>query len=90
MNAIVESLNVFQNAFEKMWLKENKAFGYEIQCARLGGLKERMAYAKRRLNAYLKGEIDSIEELEAKQLPSYRPEGLRVNNYRWSISTSEI
>ena len=89
-DAIVESLNVFQNAFEKMWLKENKAFGYEIQCARLGGLKERMAYAKRRLNAYLKGEIDSIEELEAKQLPSYRPEGLRVNNYRWSISTSEI
>lgn len=84
------SLDSFIEAFEYQWMKENKPFGYEIHCARFGGVKERLGYAKRVLNAYIKGDIDRIEELEAKQLSFYRPEGFRMNNYRSFISTSEI
>ena len=84
------SLDSFVEAFEYQWMRENKAFGYEIHCARFGGVRERLSYAKRVLLAYSNGEMDRIEELEAKQLPFYRPEGFRMNNYRSFISTSEI
>ena len=84
------SLDSFIEAFEHQWMKENKPFGYEIHCARFGGVKERLSYAKRVLLAYINGDIDRVEELEAKQLPFYRPEGFRMNNYRMFISTSEI
>ena len=86
----IYALDAFINAFEYQWKRENKPFGYEIHCARFGGVKERLRYAKEVAESYIKGDIDSIEELEAKQLPFYRPEGFRMNNYRSFISTSEM
>lgn len=86
----IRALDTFVKAFEHQWKRENKAFGYEIHCARFGGVKERLRYAKGVVESYIKEDIDSIEELEAKQLPFYRPEGFRMNNYRSFISTSEM
>jgi hypothetical protein len=56
-------------AFEKQWMKENKAAGFEVQHIRLGGLLMRTAACRRRLLDFAKGNIDRIEELEGELLP---------------------
>ena len=73
-----------------MWMKENKPFGYEIVDIRLGGLKNRLIYAKNKIFKYIEGEITKIEELEETQLDPTREEGLLVSHYKWIISTSNI
>ena len=73
-----------------MWMNENKPFGYEIVDIRLGGLKSRLLYAKKRIAQFLSGEIDHIEELECEQLLPFREESLMVSHYKWIISTSNI
>lgn len=62
---VLDALEAFYKAFGHQWLKENKAFGFEVQCIRLGGLQKRLEYAGQQLSAYVSGEIDRIEELEA-------------------------
>ena len=66
--AALHSLQAFAAAFKKQWFSENKAFGYEVIDIRLGGLRSRLETAACRMQAYLSGEIDGIEELEAEQL----------------------
>ena len=53
------------------WFKENKPFGFEVQDARIGGLIMRVNTCMERLQAYVDGKIDTIEELDADILPSY-------------------
>lgn len=86
----LNTLPKFIASFKEQWMRENKAFGFEIQCARLGGVKERLNYAKEVVEDYLEGKLKNISELEAELLPFYREEGFRLNNYRWFMSTSEI
>ena len=59
-----KKLIAFIDAFKKQWFIENKAFGWEVQDARLGGLLQRLKTCAERLTAYVNGEIDSIPELE--------------------------
>ncbi len=67
--SLLEKLERHISAFECQWLKENKAFGLEVQNLRFGALKERIAYANRLIGALLDGRIDKIEELEVHQEP---------------------
>ena len=63
--------------------------GFEVQEARLGGLMLRVSSCRERLEAYLAGKIDRIEELEEKILPlnPAEKEGyLQSNNYRDIVS----
>ncbi len=62
-------IKAFHSALEKQWYTDNKPSGFEVQDARLGGLAQRIASCKRRLQAYLAGDLDKIEELEADILP---------------------
>ena len=72
--ALLKKLGAYCAAFERQWMKENKPFGFEAQNIRLGGLKERLAYAKRTLEGYLGGGLDRIAELEEPQQPfGYSP-----------------
>ena len=48
---------------------ENKPFGLEVLQARFGALKERFAYAKRKIGDYLNHRIEAIPELEESLLP---------------------
>lgn len=59
-------LEDFYLAFRTQWFKENKPFGWEVQDVRLGGLMTRLAHCQERLESYVKGKIDKIEELEEK------------------------
>ncbi len=63
-----ERLEVFYEAFRTQWYKENKAFGFEVQDIRLGGLIRRVEDCRRRLEAWSRGELARIEELEEQQL----------------------
>lgn len=61
----------FKNVFMHQWYKENKAFGYEIQDLRIGGIIQRMDTAILKVKAYLDGTINRIEELEVEVLDYY-------------------
>ena len=65
---VVAKLERFIESFRDQWYRENKTFGFDLHEDRLGGMRERLISAKRRIERYLDGEIDRIEELEQKQL----------------------
>ena len=65
----VKRLDVFHDAFYLLWNKENKPFGWEVQDMRLGGLKQRLQTCAKRLDGYIKGDTDKIDELEQDILP---------------------
>lgn len=66
---IIEKLNVFIEKLRYQWYFENKVFGFANTELRLGGLRERLGSLKLRLDAYLIGSLDRIEELEQPCLP---------------------
>lgn len=84
-------LDVFLKSFRYQWHKENKSFGFEIQLIRIGGLKERILYAKEQILNYLEGRISQIEELEEEKLPfAYflQDDPAKVNYNLWNVIVS--
>ena len=78
--ALMVLLDDFYHTFEQQWNLENKSFGFEVQCARIGGVKQRMKYTKEILERYLAKEVAQIDELEAEYLPFAYYQG---NDIRW-------
>lgn len=56
---------------KKIWYSECRPFGFEVLDIRLGGIGVRMESAVERMESYLRGEIDKLEELEEKMLIYY-------------------
>ena len=85
-------LSTYFTAFTAQWEQCNKPFGFEVHCARIGGVKQRLIYCRNRIQAYLSGKIERIEELEEEILPLYptAASNLFLNEYRRLISTSEL
>ena len=79
---------LIDNKFFELWQKENKPQGWEIHDARLGGLLQRLQTCKKRLQSYIVGEIDKIEELEEEILLIGDGINLSYNNYIHLISTN--
>ena len=90
IDEIKRRVSVFYDKFKSLWFCENKPFGFEIHDARLGGLKQRLASCKERLEDYISGKIDRVEELEKEILPYRDKPTLYFNIYRQLISVSEI
>lgn len=65
---LIKNIDVFIKTFKTIWLKENKTNSFEVHSIRLGGLKERLIFIKDIIQMYLEGKIDSISELEQKEL----------------------
>ena len=63
--ALLDELYV---AFKKLWFKENKPHGFDVQDIRFGGLKQRLISCKERIETYVNGDISVIEELEESLL----------------------
>lgn len=87
-------LNDFVVKFEKMWFTDNKPHGFDIQDIRLGGVIQRVKSGKRRIDAYLNGEIDKIDELCEETVdyytggePGRRGVGL-INSYIHLVSAN--
>ncbi len=86
---IIERINDFYYAFQKLWYTENKAFGFEIQDIRIGGVLLRLRSCRERLLAYVNGEADRIEELEAELQPRDIA-AIGFDHYRASVSVHNI
>ena len=52
---------------------ENKPHGFDVSDVRLGGVMTRLNHCADRLDEYVAGRIDSIEELEMEQLDVRTP-----------------
>ena len=65
---LISALKEFRYYLRKRWLADNKAFGFEVQDQRLGGLIGRLEDASLYINEYLSGELEHIEELECDRL----------------------
>ena len=66
IGAAIKKIKLFLTAYETAWRKDHKAYGLEVMQHRIGGQIVRMSDCQKRLTAYLKGEILSIDELEEK------------------------
>ena len=63
---LLGKLDRFYQDFRKQWMSENKAFGFEVQSLRIGGLRQRILEVQQRLEEYLSGEIAEIDELRSR------------------------
>ena len=66
---ILQGLQEVYDCFKEQWEEENRDWGFEWIDLRFGGLEERFRYAQKRINAYLSGALQRIEELEQPRLP---------------------
>ena len=69
----------FSDQFSRQWQQENKIFGLDTIDIRFGGLLKRIKRAQERLEQYIRGQIDRVEELEQEILPFndfYKDQGL--------------
>lgn len=64
----IEKLDIFYEKFQALWFNENKPHGFDVHDLRLGGLKQRLISCRKRLIAYLDGDIVEIPELKEKLL----------------------
>ncbi len=77
-------IRALAEAHKKAFFAFNKPFGWELHDIRYGGMLQRFVSTKERLDAYLAGKIDRLEELEEARLP-YRPdmEGKIGGTFTW-------
>ncbi len=61
-------LERFHKSMYVQWFKECKANGYEVLDLRIGGLESRTRTCIQRINLYLAGEIDRLDELDEERL----------------------
>ena len=89
---ILKRIDKFINTLEEYWMINNKAFGFEVQLIRLGGLKQRLLYCRTHLEDYINGKIDRIEELEVELLEPYGTGGDQIsfNNYQQTVSANHL
>jgi hexosaminidase len=85
----------FLRDFRSAWLQENKVFGFEVQELRLGGLLFRLKSAADRLEAYLRGEISQLDELEETLLDVDGVSGAKmtdeakvINNWQFNATVN--
>jgi len=85
----IESLQELKNVWVNLWYTTNKPYGFEVIDLRLSGLIGRFETSKIRFAQFMRGEIDTIEELAAPKLPYLRDEtgAFRCMNSWGSIAT---
>ena len=66
---IIRNLTVMHTSRESLWFADAKPFGYELLDIRLGGVKTRLESCRRRLQSFLEGNVQTLEELEQERLP---------------------
>ena len=96
---LLNAVEGFVSAFQKLWYRENKPNGLEVHEHRLGGLLFRIRSQKNRLTEYTEGHLDAIPELEETLLPywgaSAEPTSddtymAHINSWKNSITVNRI
>ena len=83
-DVIIEKMQVFREAHLKAWMMHNKPLGWEANDMHYGATLSRFETAKARISAYVKGDIDAIEELEEERLYRIGGEGFD-GNFVWYL-----
>ncbi|MFD1415956.1 beta-N-acetylhexosaminidase [Oceanobacillus jeddahense] len=65
---VIKRVKELQSAHRKQWLSLNKPFGWEVIDIRYGGLLQRLDTSCQRVEEYVKGDLEQIEELEQERL----------------------
>ena len=65
---LTKLMEKFYVCFEKQWMKENQANGFDVQDIRVGGMIHRVKHCKEMLEKFVSGEITKIDDLETTQL----------------------
>ena len=76
---LYQKVEEFSEQFSRQWQQENKIFGLDTIDIRFGGLLKRIKRAQERLEQYISGQIEHVEELEQEILPYndfYKEQGL--------------
>ncbi|MBR1566315.1 MAG: hypothetical protein IJ649_06085, partial [Oscillospiraceae bacterium] len=63
-------------AHRELWERDNRRFGWEVLCLRYGGVMQRLLDVQDEVRRYLRGELATIEELEAEPMPFRRNDHL--------------
>lgn len=88
-------METFYECYEKQWMKENKAVGFDVQDIRIGGMIARVAHCTKRLEKFVNGEIANIDELDNVQLDyfgngtNYEKKDVTVRSFK-KIFTANI
>ncbi len=85
---IYDLMDDYISAFRFQWHWVNKPFGFEIQDIRLGGVKQRLITTAERLQQYIDGEIEVLEELEQPDLPFACREKLIMTQNKWRFAAT--
>ncbi|MDN6290695.1 MAG: beta-N-acetylhexosaminidase [Alkalibacterium sp.] len=89
---LTKDLECLRLAHQEIWMQENKPFGWEVIDIRYGGAIARMKSTAKRLDNFIKGELQNIEELEVDKLnnPLSKDAGIGRGLYREIASTSKL
>ena len=102
LRRIAKLVRKFYESFRTKWMLENKGFGFEVSDARIGGVMVRLENCADRLEDYITGRIERIEELEEEQLDirtplhpdygqrKYLDYWVRSNRYYSDIMTTSV
>ncbi|CDR30373.1 Beta-hexosaminidase [Acholeplasma oculi] len=71
LKTVHKDIKLFKTIFSNQWHQDNKAFGYEIQDLRIGGILSRIETSIQKIEDYILGKTLSIEELEVELLDYY-------------------
>lgn len=89
---LAKEISVLHCKHREIWFSLNKPFGWEIIEFRYGGLIARFETIQLRIQQWLDGSIDRLEELEEKRLvhdgPNGIPEGTLGNHFYHRIATA--
>lgn len=73
LRRIAKLVRKFYLSFRKQWMIENKGHGFDVSDARIGGVMTRLESCADRLEDYVAGRIERIEELEEELLDLRQP-----------------
>ena len=68
LKTLTQDLSDLMELRKKLWYERNKPFGFEQVLVRLSGVCELTKLAYQRVDSYLAGQTDKIEELEEERL----------------------
>ncbi len=73
LRRIRDLVEKFYYSFRKQWMTENKPHGFDVSDVRIGGVMTRLVHCAERLDEYVAGNVDRIEELEETLLDVRTP-----------------
>ncbi len=68
LDDLAARVQTFIDLYYNGWMQENKPFGFDTVDLRLGGLLGRIRTAKKRVMAYVNGDVDKLEEFDEPRL----------------------